>query len=252
MNQAWQMIQGFMAASRISIYGSAPLSAPPPQSDGHRPQDLVPQAQSLVSFGLAAPKGIYQENGRGLRLYWRQANLYYRHLDLLSYELAARLEELGGVSCPVPACFPFDLIDRHDFVGYTSLPAMAQACGLGVMGKNGLLMHPQHGPRLHLGGVITTLELPLHTQGAGPAVPCPDDCTICRQACPAQALDGSGKVDRPACSAKSSHSPLLRYFLQQAPQPLDLPQMETLAHLTAIDDHQMYTCMECVRACPML
>ena len=41
-----------------------------------------------------------------------------------------------------------------------SLVRMAEAVGIGAIGKNGLLFHSEYGPRLMLGGVITTAALP--------------------------------------------------------------------------------------------
>jgi epoxyqueuosine reductase QueG len=183
-------------------------------------------------------------------MYWRQASLYYRHLDLAASQLAAMIEGEGDLAAPVPGCFPFDLKARGDFWGALSLVRMAEAAGLGRVGVSGLLMHPRFGPRLHLGGLVTTLDLPLVSRGGSTAPACPEGCRACREACPAQALDGRGGVDRLACVRKSSSTPLFNWFMRQGGFPQ--AQAELLVHLTAVDDHQMYTCLACVADCPRL
>lgn len=250
MNQTMQIIDSFMSANNITIYGTAPASMLDNEPQGRRPADLLAGARSMVCFALPVARGMYQAGPRTNKLYWRQACLYYRHLDILASQLAALLEGPDHGAALVPTCFPFDVHSLGDFSGFVSLSWMAQACGLGVVGKNGMVMHPEYGPRLHFGGLITTLDLPQVSFGGGDKAICPEDCTVCIDACPAQALEGGGQVDRPACVRKSSYSPLVNLFL--GGERLDKEQLDTLIQLTAVDDHQMYTCISCISACPLL
>ena len=126
---------------------------------------------------------------------------------------------------------------------------MAEKAGLGRIGKNGLLINATYGPRLILGGIVTTAELPSlswpHKDDRG----CPEGCSICREACPITAIDETDRVDRQRCIRYSMKSPMFSYFMKSG--AFGHADAALINHLTAVDDHSMYTCVECVAACPI-
>ncbi|MBQ3076062.1 MAG: hypothetical protein IJC26_08330 [Clostridia bacterium] len=62
----------------------------------------------------------------------------------------------------------------------------AVAAGLGTLGKSGMVVHPQFGPRLRFTFVLTDAELtPTETNYQ---MLCPEDCRACAMACPMSAL----------------------------------------------------------------
>lgn len=250
MNQTWATIETFMDQNGISVYGAAPGGALEGEPDGYRPTDYVPGAKSVLAFGSPVSRGVYKSGKWSKELYWREAALFYRHMDLLSSQLAGLIEGTDQVAAMVPACFPFEIRTLADFVGYAGLVRMAEAVGLGKIGRNGLLMHEKYGPRLHLGGVITTVELPEICVGGSEGEACPEDCTVCVDVCPVDALDGSGRVDRAACGMKSSKAPLLVWALQN--EVFGKADVNDVARVTAVDDHQLYECIACVAQCARL
>ena len=129
-----------------------------------------------------------------------------------------------------------------------SLVKMAEAAGIGKIGKNGLLFHSEYGPRLILGGIVTTAELPLSDQPAHTPKSCPADCFVCQAQCPINAIQTDGKVDRLACVKHSMKSPIFSYLMHT--KAFDRSDAEMLNHVTAVDDHSTYTCIQCVSACP--
>ena len=119
---------------------------------------------------------------------------------------------------------------------------------MGKTGKNGLLFNADYGPRLMLGGIITTADLPAMTWPHKDEKGCPDDCFACQEACPVGAIDRSGKVDRLACVKHSMKTPIFSYLMKT--KAFDKSEASLLNHVTGVDDHAMYTCINCVSKCP--
>ena len=64
----------------------------------------------------------------------------------------------------------------------------ATSAGIGWVGKNGLLISPEHGPRLSLATVLT--DAPLAADAPVEASRC-GACTLCRDHCPSGAITGA-------------------------------------------------------------
>jgi epoxyqueuosine reductase QueG len=127
---------------------------------------------------------------------------------------------------------------------------MAEAVGIGKIGKNGLLFHSKYGPRLMLGGIVTTASLPAMTWPEKDDRGCPEDCFVCQEQCPVRAIDRSGRVDRVACIKYSMKSPIFSYFMKTASIVSEDVQM--INHVAAVDDHSIYRCIQCVSVCPYM
>lgn len=73
--------------------------------------------------------------------------------------------------------------------------ALAVRAGLGFIGKNHLLIHPQIGPEILLGGLITTASLEPDEPSDGACA----GCDLCLRACPTGALRDDGFLDAREC-----------------------------------------------------
>lgn len=71
---------------------------------------------------------------------------------------------------------------------------IAAKAGLGVIGRNTLLIHPRYGSWLFLGEIVTTLELPVQDFPIQGCI----GCGVCERACPGNALSG-GKLREQQC-----------------------------------------------------
>src|SRR3972149_3610314 len=89
----------------IPVLGISPASKMVNELPGHRPDDLLPGAQSLICFGIPVPRDVYRMPTYGVETVWRSQNLYYRRLDTLSIRIAALLEESGAGAVPTYGCF---------------------------------------------------------------------------------------------------------------------------------------------------
>jgi len=82
--------------------------------------------------------------------------------------------------------------------------ALAVRAGLGFIGKNHLLIHPQLGPQILLGELLTTAEFAPDEPSSGNC----DGCDLCLRACPTGALRSDGLLDARECiSCLTQHQP---------------------------------------------
>ena len=159
------------------------------------------------------------------------------------------MENNGELAVPVFGCFPYEVRGKGDFWGYLNLAKMAKISGLGKIGKNGILINSKAGPRLLLGGIVTTAELPAVTTSESRETRCPHDCFVCRDACPVKAIDGNGRVDRLKCIRHSIRSPVFLHLLKSG--EVTEAEIEMVNQVSSVDDHSMYTCVACVASCPL-
>ena len=110
--------------------------------------------------------------------HYRQANYI---LDRITFHVAALIQHMGGNALPIAAS---QIVDWDGQKGHISHKALAQAAGIGWLGRNNLIVHPEYGARIRLVSILT--DLPLQTNG-----PVEDACGECRQCiavCPAGAI----------------------------------------------------------------
>jgi ferredoxin len=103
----------------------------------------------------------------------------YRDQGRLANKIAAHLRKRG-----------FGAHAGHPLMGLALYPPMAQKAGLGWIGLNGIIITPEHGPRVRLAAVFTSIQnLPWSELNDHAWIEsfCAS-CKICNKKCPPQAI----------------------------------------------------------------
>lgn len=164
--------------------------------EGFRPQDIYPNCKSVISFGLALPKGVFE----------LEPQLIYAHfngeichkVDEVALEAAKWMEREYGATCiPIPCDSPVKTWDKETLTakGMISMKHAAVGCGLGELGKSTLFLNREYGSRLILGAVLTNLELASDPLETGICIP---GCRKCVEHCPSGAIQ-EGRVVQKLC-----------------------------------------------------
>ncbi len=156
-----------------------------------RTDDFLLPAQTILDLPFAvsvalrlAPAVLGTLEDHPNQLYehhYRQVNFA---LDRLALDLATMIQDLGAQALPIAAS---QLVDWQNQRGHLSHKRIAVGAGLGWLGRNNLLVTPQHGAQVRLVTILTDMEMgndrPLEN-GCG-------SCRACVATCPAMAIGES-------------------------------------------------------------
>jgi epoxyqueuosine reductase len=190
-----------------------------------QPGHPIPWTRSVIVLGLATLDEAFDYQTfiayEGKQRWYKPI---YTALEALSARLARRLREQGWQA---------EHLTFEDSLAYVDLKAAAVAAGLGVWGKNNLVVTRRYGPQVRFGAVFTSADLardhPLQDYF------CPS-CTLCWNACPTQAI-GPGGFVRDLCLAEFNPTREMA-----ARQERELPRLTRTTRLQ---------CIACLTACPI-
>lgn len=192
-------IRGVAAADAFDKFDNAP-----------KPRDYLPGAKSVIVFGMPYTRAQFQTVlDPDLRPHFRpidksefqmkaeeryffqvEHDLLKGRMKYLGYQIAMQLERMGYATLPNPGSAQDTRERRSDF----SICHAVYLAGLGSFGRNGLILHPEYGPRIRTNVVLTTMEIP-------PGEPMEDmlalctGCGECYNVCPSGAQGFKGKID---------------------------------------------------------
>lgn len=233
----------------IPVFGIAPASLMENEEIGHRPSDILSNAKTIICYGIQIPNSIYQLNKNRIEMIWRAQNLLYRKLEDISLKISNIIENEGFKAIPTIGCIPLTINKKREIIGYINQIKMAVSVGMGVIGKNGMLLNQLYGPRLMLGGVITSAELKETCYPKNINKECPEKCTICIDNCPVKAIK-KNKIEIMKClnyTARIVNFSKIKYGLL-----LIIKKEKAIRYLNtrAFDEHTLHICSECVSKCP--
>jgi epoxyqueuosine reductase len=190
--------------------------------EGFRPGDIYPACRSVVVFLKELPEAVILLDNP--IPYTHAAYQLYGELDRLGMELCRALEAAGLHGVPVPTDTPYLHWEpeRSHGMGILSLRHAAVQAGLGVLGRNTLVINERYGNLVYVGAVLTDGLLQADPEGTEEV--CPSGCRVCLDSCPVAALDGT-TVNQALCRQQS-------FF--KTPRGFDL-----------------YACNLCRRNCPL-
>ncbi len=123
------------------------------------------------------PTPIYFHN-------YRQTNY---QLDRLAWAVADAIQAGGFEALAVPSS---QIIKRNPMRGHVSHKELGRLAGLGFIGKNNLLVHPEYGAQMRYVSVLTNAPLTPDQPYSGKEC---GNCDACRKACPAGAIGNTRK-----------------------------------------------------------
>jgi len=174
-----------VGVAQAEAFGEAPK--------GHRPEELLRGAQSVIVIAIHLLDASLESAPS--REYSVTYSVVNQELNRIAFRVARFLQDKGYRALQVPASPPYD-VSRN--MGDLSHRHAGYLAGLGVFGKNSLLLSTKFGPRIRLVSVITdaslTADKPLDLDLC-------KDCDKCIRACPAGALKGERVIDKLRCDA---------------------------------------------------
>ncbi len=212
------------------------------------PTRLRKGAKSVIVVALNyKPQATHDDSGAGRVATYAQYEDYHPFIRALLRELAAFICVKTGRPVRYKICVDSAPVAEK---------ALAVRAGLGFIGRNHLLIHPQLGPQVLLGVLLTTLDL----HADEPSEAACGECNRCMKACPTGALRPDGFLDARKCI-----SYLTQYGSQDGPRQDRNDGMteywnnggRTAQHSTIpVFQHSnpaqdwLFGCDECLLACP--
>jgi epoxyqueuosine reductase len=190
---------------------------------GFHPCDIYKKCRSVVVFLKQMPTDVI--NSENPVVYTHTASYLYGFLDKIGMELCYALDKHGIKAVPVPTDVPYTHWEpeRIHGMGILSLRHSAYNAGLGILGRNTLLINRELGNLVYIGAVL--LDAAFEPDPIVDDFHCPPNCRLCLDACPVNALDGVTVIQK-KCREYSS---------------LDHPR-----------GWSIYTCSKCRQVCPYM
>ena len=222
---------------------------------GEEPAKLFPGARSLISIGVALNKTAVCSGN--LRLARYDTMCVYERINHVCMETIRILASQGARAVSVPPYLPVDMGgESKGMKSDINHKTVAAIAGLGGIGLSRLLVTPEFGPFVRLGTIITDAVLsadqPLSEN------PC-DLCGLCKDACPAKAIQEDGTLDYSACTSHILRNGLPG-IIAIARKMIGADEKAIKGVIYSPDFWEIwqstvsgsfYGCFECIAACPI-
>ncbi|MFX1568558.1 MAG: epoxyqueuosine reductase [Promethearchaeota archaeon] len=207
-----QLIKKIAEDVGFDLCGIAPVSRFNEAPSGFHPTDVYKDCKSVIVFAKTVPKESL--NALSMVPYSHMGSLIIQEVDNLTLGFTRKLEELGIGAIPIPTDDPYEHWEPDRLYGRAilSLRHAGQLAGLGILGKNTLLINNQFGNMIQLGAILVNIDLEADSMANYEG--CIPDCSICLDACPKKALDGK-TVNQQLCRTYSIYKHIKGYVLKK-------------------------------------
>jgi epoxyqueuosine reductase QueG len=205
-------IKEIILSMGADLCGIAPVERFDNAPEGFKPADIYEGCMSVIVFAKGVPAGSLDIPG--CIPYTYVNNILTRQVDELGISISLKLEAMGIKAVPIPSDDPYDYWEAENSYGRAifSMRHAGYLAGLGVLGKNTLLINKDFGNMIQIGAVLVDIELegdPLAEYEV-----CPPACSLCVDSCPVKALDG-GTVNQKLCRPLSNYRNEKGYILKK-------------------------------------
>lgn len=160
------------------------------------PEFILPGCKTVIVVGKKFLKSSYIS--KSTVPYTILRNKLSEWIDQMTVVISNEIEKHDELALPTGAIEPCNWNAKLEkTTGLISLKYAAVQAGLGVVGKNTLLISPNYGNYLWLGAILTTMEI--EQDNLISVNPCKEKCNICIKACPVNAIDGSLFMNQEKC-----------------------------------------------------
>jgi len=168
------------------MVGIAPVSRFDGQPHMLHPRAHLPEAKSVICFGIHHPDASVEWCGEPNPNYPEAFQIgMIPKLDTMCYRIAKMLEKEGYPTIAQP-CTTYWRHRKYKDVPFEHAATFSHmaafvACGLGEYGYHGMVLSPEYGPRERIISIITSAELdpdPLYS-----GEPLCDECMMCAKNC---------------------------------------------------------------------
>jgi epoxyqueuosine reductase QueG len=194
------------------LCGIAPIERFDDAPKDFHPTDIYKDTKSVVVFAKRVPgESLFAES---CVPYTYVNNIITQKVDELGFDISLELEKHGIKAVPIPSDDPYEHWEPERSYGRAilSLRHAAHLAGLGVLGKNNLLVNSEFGNMIQIGAILIPVEL----QGDEIATyeGCSQDCNLCIDSCPEKALNGV-TVNQELCRPHSNYRTEKGYILKK-------------------------------------
>ncbi|MEW6555360.1 MAG: epoxyqueuosine reductase [Actinomycetota bacterium] len=192
--------KGVLLGLGADLCGIAPAERFADAPAGFHPRDIFRDCSSVVVFARRLPAGVLDADS--CVPYTRANEQAVSEVDSITFNAALKLEDLGARCVVVPSDDPYEHWEpeRMHGRGILSMRHAGMLAGLGVLGRNTLLINESYGNMVQIGALLVDLEL--EGDPIAGYEGCRPDCDLCIYACPAGALDGE-TADQAKCRPAS-------------------------------------------------
>lgn len=191
-----EIIRNLILSLGADVCGFANISRFKDAPYGFNPTDIYQGCKSVISFGIALPRGISKVSPH--LIYKHYNSFCIPEVDKIAFHASKQIEQDHYcLAIPMPSDDPYEYWneERMEGRGLLSMKHIAVAAGLGAIGKSALLLNKKYGSLLTLGAILVDIELESDPMAENP---CLEKCKKCIVNCPVGAIN-DGIVNQKLC-----------------------------------------------------